>query len=271
MDRIVGEEDMHEELLIYRFTKILNLMRDVGRIFLSDGWKEFEFISPLFVQRFSHIYPNECKIIENYTKKILSSKKYTSSDLKVMRDAMNVIVEGYEDKEKTLYPSKPNRVFISHSGEDKKIVEKFVDLLNRIGLNSNTLFCSSIPGFNIKQGSGDIYEYLRSEFTDNNLFVIFMLSKNYYKSIACLNEMGAVWILKNQYQTILLPGFEFEDIKGAINPRDISFKLDDKYNRTSAIGEFKDNVINFLQLDFVDSSVWDYSRERFFNEIDNIL
>lgn len=270
MDYSVGEENMHEELLIYRFTKILDLMRDVGRRFLSDGWKEFEFISPLFVQRFSHIYPDECKTIENYTKTILSSKKYTSSDLKVMRDAMNVIVDGYKDKEKKLHPPKPNKVFISHSGEDKKIVEKFVDLLNRIGLDRNTLFCSSVPGFNIKQGSGDIFDYLRSEFDNNNLFVVFMLSKNYYESAACLNEMGATWILQKQYQTILLPEFDFKDIVGAINPRDISFKLDDKYNRTSAIGEFKDNVINFLQLNSVDSSVWDYSRERFFNEIDNI-
>lgn len=262
--------NMQDGELIYRFRKILDLMRDVGRRFLSDGWKEFELISPLFVQRFKELYPNECKTIENYTKTILSSKKYTSSDLNVMRDAMYVIVEGYEEKEKALHPSKPNRVFISHSGEDKEIVEKFVDLLNHIGLDRKTLFCSSIPGFNIKQGSGDIFDYLRSEFSDNNLFVVFMLSKNYYGSTACLNEMGAAWILRNQYQTILLPGFEFEDIKGAINPRAMSFKLDDKYNRTSAIGEFKDNIINFLQMDSVDSSAWDYYRERFFNEIDNI-
>ena len=82
--------------------------------------------------------------------------------------------------------------------------------------------------------------------------------------------MGATWVLKNQYQTILLPGFEYKDIQGAINPRDISFKLDDKYNRNTAIGEFKNNIVNFLQMDSVDSSLWDYCRERFFKEIDNI-
>ena len=261
---------MQDGELIYRFRKILDLMRDVGRRFLSDGWKEFELISPLFVQRFDYIYPNECTIIRNYTKEILSSKKYNSNDLRVIRDAMDVIVDGYEDKERKLHPPKPNKVFISHAEKDKKIVEKFVGLLNRIGLNSNTLFCSSIPGFKIKQGSGDIFDYLRSEFNNNNLFVIFMLSHNFYESVACLNEMGAAWVLQKQYQSILLPGFNFKDIEGAINSRDISFRLDDKYNRISAMGEFKDNIISFLQLNSVDSSAWDYYREQFFEEIDNI-
>lgn len=78
---------------------------------------------------------------------------------------------------------------------------------------------------------------------------------------ACLNEMGAAWVLQKQYQSILLPDFDFKDIKGAINPRHVSFKLYDKYNRISAMGEFKDNIINFLQLNPVDSSAWDYYRE----------
>ena len=102
---------MQDGELIYRFRKILDLMRDVGRRFLSDGWKEFELISPLFVQRFDYIYPNECTIIRNYTKEILSSKKYNSNDLRVIRDAMDVIVDGYEDKERKLHPPKPNKVF----------------------------------------------------------------------------------------------------------------------------------------------------------------
>ena len=37
----------------------------------------------------------------------------------------------------------------------------------------------------------------REEF-NNNLFVIFMLSSNYYKSVPCLNEMGATWVLKKK-------------------------------------------------------------------------
>ena len=261
---------MQDGELTYRFKRILGLMRDVPSAFFSNGWDQFEEIYPLFIQRFKDVYPNESKSIENCAKKILFNKKYRANDVKQMMEMMEVILEGYQDKERLLYPPKPNKVFISHAEEDKEIVEKFVGLLNRIGLNSDNLFCSSIPGFMIRQGSGDIFECLRSEF-NNNLFVVFMLSQNYYGSAECLNEMGAAWILQKQYQTILLPGFDFKDIEGAINPRNISFKLNDKYYRNASIEEFKNRVINFLQLQEVNSSTWDHYRDQFFKEIDRIF
>ena len=36
---------------------------------------------------------------------------------------MDVIVDGYEDKERKLHPPKPNKVFISHAEKDTKIVK----------------------------------------------------------------------------------------------------------------------------------------------------
>ena len=67
-----------------------------------------------------------------------------------------------------------------------------------------------------------------------------------------------------KYQSILLPGFDFSQVQGAINPREISFKLDDKKYRNSALGELKNNIIHLLELPDIDSSKWDYQRERFF-------
>ena len=74
----------------------------------------------------------------------------------------------------------------------------------------------------------DIYDYLASLFRDYNIYVIFMLSKNYYNSSACLNEMGAAWVLKSDYTSVLLPGFSYQKIEGAVNPNKIGFKLDDE-------------------------------------------
>lgn len=64
-----------------------------------------------------------------------------------------------------------------------------------------------------------------------------MLSNNYYKSYDCLNEMGAVWALRAEYQAILLPGFYFPDTCGAIVPQRISFKLDDVQERSGKTPE----------------------------------
>lgn len=123
--------------------------------------------------------------------------------------------------------------------EEKEIVEAFVRLLESIGVTQQQLFCSSINAYGIPQGAGNIYDYIQNEMSNDNLFVIMMLSKNYYDSYMCLNEMGAVWIKKSKFQRILLPGFDFPNIKRAINPRNISFKLDDLENRDYSLNELK--------------------------------
>ena len=100
------------------------------------------------------------------------------------------------------------KIFISHSSKDVKYVEPIVELLADIGMTNDNLFCSSIPDYGIPLNQ-DIYEYLSSLFSENELYVIFVLSSNYYGSPACLNEMGAAWVLKNEYTSILLPKFEY--------------------------------------------------------------
>ena len=118
------------------------------------------------------------------------------------------------------------KIFISHSSKDVKYVEPIVELLADIGMTNDNLFCSSIPDYGIPLNQ-DIYEYLSSLFSENELYVIFVLSSNYYGSPACLNEMGAAWVLKNEYTSILLPKFEYQEIDGAVNPNKIGMKLDD--------------------------------------------
>ena len=105
---------------------------------------------------------------------------------------------------------------------------------------------------------------------NDNLFVIMMLSKNYYNSPACLNEMGAAWIKQSAYQSVLLPGFQYSEIKGAVNPRDISFCLSDKENRNYALTELKNRIITHLGVNDNGQSLWERFRDKFVAEIDSI-
>ena len=66
---------------------------------------------------------------------------------------------------------------------------------------------------------------------NDNLFFIMMLSKNYYKSSVCLNEMGAAWVKQSAYQSILLPGFQYTKIEGAVNQLDMTFRLADTFRQ----------------------------------------
>lgn len=102
------------------------------------------------------------------------------------------------------------KVFISHAYKDKLLVDAFVNLLTKAGVPEVQIVCSSTPGTQLHAGSS-LYSELRKELTNDNVFVIFMLSENFYASPVCLNEMGAVWIRDSKCQVILLPGFSFDE------------------------------------------------------------
>jgi hypothetical protein len=158
---------------------------------------------------------------------------------------------------------KKPKIFISHSSADIEFVKPVVELLEDIGVRHKELFCSSVPGYGIPLGE-DIYDYLRKQFDDYDLHVILFLSDNYYLSAACLNEMGAAWVLKNRNTIILAPGFEYQSIKGAVNPRQISMKLDtvdDEIKKN--LGDLKDIIINDFNLSPLADIRWEKKRDRF--------
>lgn len=158
------------------------------------------------------------------------------------------------------------KLFISHSSKDQYVVRPLVSLLERLGFNRESLFCSAFTEYGIPMGE-DIYDFLRNEFKDNDLYVLFLLSLNYYDSVACLNEMGAAWVLKKDYQTILLPEFGFQDIHGAINFNKIGLRLDaDDVNGRMA--QLKDILIEEFALKEIAHETWERFRNEFLQEID---
>lgn len=122
-------------------------------------------------------------------------------------------------------------IFISHATTDKKYVKSFVELLENLGLNEDEIICSSVLPYCIPL-NGKVYEWLIDKFQNYDLHVFFMLSHNYYESPACLNEMGAAWAMKQKWTGILLPQFDFADIRGCIDSTQISIKLDDMDKET---------------------------------------
>jgi len=158
-----------------------------------------------------------------------------------------------------------DKVFISHSENDKNIVLSFVKLLESIGMTNKHIFCSSVNGYGIPIDE-NIYDYLKDHFAKQNIYVIMMLSNNYYKSPASLNEMGAAWATSKDYIAILIKGFEFVRIKGAINPQKIAMKIDEK-NR---LDEIKDKFISAFDLPMLYQKEWETKRDDFLSKINVI-
>ena len=199
---------------------------------------------------------------------VLESNSYSKD---ITRDVMEqtqhyikyVKGESKEEKEKVKKPL----LFISHSSANENIATNLVQLLRTLGFNNKNLFCSSVPGYDIKEGE-DIYDTLASKFQDYNIFVIFLLSSEYYQSPACLNEMGATWVLKANYSTIVCPGFSIPEIKGAINPSKMAVVLGDNKRVNGKLNNLKDRLIDFFGLPEVeDDTIWENDRNKFIESI----
>ena len=173
------------------------------------------------------------------------------------------------DNDKTKEVIKSPKIFISHSSLDIDYVSDIVELLEDLGIRGDQLFCSSIAGYGILLDE-DIYDYLKQQFQEYDLHIIFVLSDNYYKSPACLNEMGATWVLQKRYTTILLPGFDFKEVKGAIDPTKIAIKLDgDSLDVKEKLGQLKDSIVQEFSLTSISDIRWEKKRDGFISRINN--
>lgn len=203
---------------------------------------------------------------ENYKKEYNLAKEDKGDCLKVIK------IETSDNKEDKLVNSEKMepRLFISHSSKDLDYIKAFVEFLEDIGMNSENIFCSSMDDYNIKWRE-NIYDHLFKEFNNRrkNLIVLFMLSKNYYDSAVCLNEMGAAWVLKKEYRSILLPGFKSEDIRGVIKTDDITISLEDSKIRNK-LNDIKKQFEEIFGLEKISDNKWDNIRDRFIEKIDKI-
>lgn len=208
-----------------------------------------------------YVYGNE-KVIHSshYAKDI--TKEVIQCAVKFVEDKK--AAEAAQEKKET---TKQPLLFISHSSLDEDIVTGLVEMLRTIGFNKNNLFCSSAPGYDIPEGE-DIYDFLQAKLSGYTLFVVFVLSGAYYNSAACLNEMGAAWVLKANYSTIIIPGFQIPDIKGAINPRKMAIVLEDVKRVRGKLNQFKDRLIEFFDLpDVENDTIWESDRNKFLDMV----
>lgn len=76
-----------------------------------------------------------------------------------------------------------------------------------LGLNRDEIVYTSNDLYGIPLGK-KIYDYLRDNI-DSDVHMVFLLSNNYFQSVACMNEMGAAWLAQKEYTVIGIPGFDF--------------------------------------------------------------
>ena len=119
-------------------------------------------------------------------------------NLKILHEVYHK-VKKQEIYEKYLYSDKKqekkdshkvyNKIFLSHSSNDKKYGDALEKFIISLGIKNDQLIYTSHPLHKIPTNE-NIYSYLKSNI-GKNIYVIFLFSDNYLNSVACLNEMGA--------------------------------------------------------------------------------
>lgn len=157
------------------------------------------------------------------------------------------------------------KILISHSSSDKVYGIALVNLLRGMGLKKNQIIFSSNDLYGIPLGA-DIFDFLRENINEK-IFVIFMLSDNYFDSVACLNEMGAAWVAKNDYEIMATPEFDFSSKKfkdSCINIRQNGMKL----NNWVRITEFKEKLKDRFNIT-IDEIEWQELIEKYKQQLEN--
>lgn len=156
------------------------------------------------------------------------------------------------------------KLFVSHSSIDDLKIKPLIDLINLIGLPHNQIFYCSITGYGLAPGE-NIFDGLKKELS-NDVFALFLLSKNFYESPICMCEMGAVWIKSHKQIQVLIPPMEFEDIDGVF-PNSIGFKLNNKNNMNT----LKEEIETFFGLPKMDYSRWEEKRDEYLDKVNALL
>jgi len=154
------------------------------------------------------------------------------------------------------------RVFISHAAEDAPFVEELIDLLEIVGLTHEQIFCTSFASYGIDLGQ-NFLDAIKNELLNADALVLFVLTHRFYSSPISLCEMGATWVLAKEHIPILVPPFDFSDVKGVI-PLTQGFRINDALK----LNLFKEKIEEAFSLTLrVSQSAWERKRDRVLDRI----
>ena len=123
-------------------------------------------------------------------------------------------------------------VFISHRSTDKDVADMLKDFLVSSGIPNDKIFCSSLPGNDVKTRISVEVKKRLYECVVN----VLILSKDYYESAYCMNEAGVAWYLEDDVDSIAicLPEIDENNMWGFFNGDNKVRRLDNE-NDVAAI------------------------------------
>ena len=169
---------------------------------------------------------------------------------------------------------KINKIFITHSSKDKEYVVILCDLLKKMNIPKENIICTSDSRYKIPNGEST-YVWLKKQFMKSNLHMIFVLSRNYFKSLPCLNEMGAAWLMAEKTDLLLLPGFGFSELKKYEccldkNIQGVSIDSGDRELK-AWLANLKKDILEEFGIGSIDELEWEDDRDEFIKKMKAVV
>lgn len=199
-------------------------------------------------------------ITENYIQGSYGYKKsithITPNESRIKNRESAMQLAGYVAKEK---------LFISHSSFDERIVKSFVDNILRLGLglSDKDIFCTSIEGINILNGD-DFRNKIVDELKSSK-GAILIITDNYKKSEVCLNEMGAIWALGLIRFPLISKPITFKNVGFLTEVQQIG-----QIYSSSDLDNFMESICGKLKIDVPKTTTWNSSKTKFLYELENL-
>lgn len=201
----------------------------------------------------------------DYKSKYLGVNKSSKSSEYEIKNIKSAEVIPFK-KENENKESNDYKIFISHNEKDSNLANIIIDLLEDLGVDSDgnegKIFCSSALGRGCSIGD-DIFEVIKDKF-DENIIVLFLFTPNFYKSPACMCEMGATWVKVKEFVPLIIEPMEFPYIKGIINTNIKGFDLSN-YNKFS---ELTDYFIKKFELEEPRNKKYEKIKEKYMKAIE---
>lgn len=159
------------------------------------------------------------------------------------------------------------RIFISHYSQDEKYVKRIISVLERIGIKSEQIKCSSYESYGVP-ADGDIFDWIKENLKSEDTFVLFVMSEEYFTRPVCLCEMGACIINSQKYIPILIPPLTFENMQKGMIPGSKKAYMIDNIKGLSGIKEALER--NF-GLNPISTTIWNEFLEDYSTLIQNLI
>ncbi|HUU17854.1 MAG TPA: TIR domain-containing protein [Sedimentisphaerales bacterium] len=156
-------------------------------------------------------------------------------------------------------------IFLSHALKDKVLADKLADLLtNGCAVDPNNILCTSLEGKGIPAGTPNFIEYLREQIREPRL-VILLLSENYFASLFCLCELGAVWGMGLSCFPLVVPPTNRSKLRATLAVTQAGDITSQSY-----LDELRDMVKDKVRR-HVPTATWSVKRDAFLNGLDDLI